>query len=103
MSLKLIKLIGPVKFEVPCIDNFGSCTYKDVCVYLPHPSDCPQYFKDHNIPCSCPFASGDYTATNIEIQLNVPKVPSGGYIVTANFQDNQGNHIGCVELDLKVK
>lgn len=24
MSLKIIKIVGPVKFEIPCIDNFGS-------------------------------------------------------------------------------
>ena len=41
MSLKLIKLVGPVKIEIPCIDGVGSCTYEDVCSMLPRPQDCP--------------------------------------------------------------
>jgi hypothetical protein len=30
MTLKIIKIIGPVKFEIPCVDNFGSCTYPGI-------------------------------------------------------------------------
>ncbi len=50
MNVRIIKLIGPVKFEIPCVDNFGSCTYDDVCAMLPPSDQCPQYFKDNKIP-----------------------------------------------------
>jgi hypothetical protein len=74
MTLKIIKIIGPVKFEIPCVDNFGSCTYpgicfilillylnivvyklfylkfQDVCAMLPPSDQCPPFFKEYNIP-----------------------------------------------------
>lgn len=34
MTLKIIKIIGPVKFEIPCVDNFGSCTYPGLYFFL---------------------------------------------------------------------
>lgn len=53
MQLKIYKIIGPLKLEIPCVDNVGSCNYADVCTLLPLPTDCPSMFKEQGIPCSC--------------------------------------------------
>lgn len=99
MSLKLIKQVGPFKVEIPCVDNFGSCTYSDVCAMLPSPSDCPAFFKEHSIPCTCPFPAGDYKGDNITVEIDTPsKIPSGEYILQADFVSKAIGHVGCVEI-----
>lgn len=103
LSMKLIKVVGPIKIEIPCIDNFGSCTYQDVCKMLPSPNDCPAFFKEHEIPCNCPFPQGDYSGKGIEIEIDLPeKVPSGEYNIIADFNSKSLGHIGCVQIDLTV-
>lgn len=103
MTLKLIKIVGPFKVEIPCINNFGSCTYSDVCAMLPIPDDCPPFFKERSIPCSCPFPSGDYSASDVEIEVILPdKVPPGEYNILANFQNSKIGHVGCINISLKV-
>ncbi|XP_075248155.1 ganglioside GM2 activator-like [Convolutriloba macropyga] len=55
---------------VPCTsDNVGSCTYDDVCQYLPNEgkSDsepCPKEFSDANLPCKCPVSKGRHILLN---------------------------------------
>jgi len=42
VSLKLIKIIGNFRLEVPCIDGFGSCKYDDICSLIyPNNDSCP--------------------------------------------------------------
>ncbi len=42
VSLKIIKIIGHFKLEVPCVDNFGSCKYEDLCSLIyPNNDGCP--------------------------------------------------------------
>ena len=45
------KIIGWL--DLPCIDNVGSCNYKDIC--SPTSEECPASFKKHGIPCKCPI------------------------------------------------
>ncbi len=40
---------------VPCIDQFGSCSYDDFCEILDMIPQCPQPFVDKGVPCKCPF------------------------------------------------
>ena len=77
----MIKMIGKFKFEVPCIEGIGSCTYDDVCDLLPkNAQDCPAFFKQNNIPCNCPFPQGDYKTSGLsfDIEFNA-KIPKGNY------------------------
>ncbi|CAF0900342.1 unnamed protein product [Brachionus calyciflorus] len=99
MTLKIIKIVGPFKVEIPCIDNMGSCTYSDVCSMLPKPGDCPAFFKEHDIPCSCPFPAGEYSAKNVQIAVeSSQKPPIGEYNIIANFQTNSTSHYEAVNI-----
>jgi len=103
VALKMLKKVGPVEVEIPCVDNFGSCTYSDVCQLLPPASDCPAFFKEHSIPCNCPFPMGEYSAQNLDLEIDVPaKIPGGQYTITANMQSKALGHIGCVQLVFNV-
>jgi len=48
--------------QVPCIGNFGSCTYNDLCSYgISGNSTCPSNFIENKVPCRCPISAGTYT------------------------------------------
>ncbi|CAH1778277.1 unnamed protein product [Owenia fusiformis] len=51
-----------VWIPIPCVDNIGSCTYDDVCSFIPlSPGDpCPYPLSDYGIPCTCPFPAGNF-------------------------------------------
>jgi ganglioside GM2 activator len=99
----LIKIVGPVKVEIPCVDNIGSCSYKDICSMLPAPDNCPSFFKEQNIPCTCPFPGGNYDAKNIQIEIDLPaRIPPGQYSIIANLENGIG-HVACVQVNLNLK
>ena len=103
MQMKLIKKIGFIELEIPCVENFGSCTYQDVCAMLPLPQDCPSFFKDQKLPCTCPFNGGDYIGKNLEVEVDLPaKIPSGAYIIEADFHSPALGHVGCVNIVLNA-
>ena len=81
-----MKKVGPMKLELPCIDGFGSCTYENICALLPpNNNGCSDFFRQNSIPCSCPFPHGDYSAQNLQIDVNIPVKPPGGIILTEIF------------------
>jgi len=42
--------------KVPCIKDFGSCTYEDLCSYgYPDDMSCPASFVQDGVPCRCPI------------------------------------------------
>ena len=40
--------------KIPCVDDFGSCTYPDLCNNL-STITCPLPFVQQKVPCKCPF------------------------------------------------
>jgi hypothetical protein len=127
MKIKLLKVISIIKVEVPCIDNVGSCTYQDVCAMLPLPNNCPPFFKEQGIPCSCkndliksstrsnsfffeyflnfsgPFFQGTYSANGVQIDIDLPtKIPPGEYIIIGNLENETLGHVACLEIQLNV-
>jgi ganglioside GM2 activator len=46
-----------VWIKVPCIKDFGSCTYEDLCNYgYSEDETCPASFVQNHVPCRCPIA-----------------------------------------------
>ena len=41
--------------EVPCIDNFGTCIYENVCDLLSQITNCPSQLVKIGLDCHCPF------------------------------------------------
>lgn len=55
------KVLG-VYVKLPCIKEFGSCTYDDLCQYgYDIYTQCPPSFFLHRTPCRCPIDQGVYT------------------------------------------
>ena len=105
LQLKITKIVEHFKVKIPCVDNFGSCTYEDVCSQLPQPDNCPTFFKQQNIPCSCPFPLGGYTANNVQMDLKLPgkvKIPPGEYLIEADFTSKTIGHVACYDFSLFI-
>lgn len=45
--------------KVPCVEELGSCHYRDACDVLnqliPPGQDCPEPLHTYGLPCRCPF------------------------------------------------
>lgn len=41
--------------KLPCVDQFGSCTYEDLCTILAKITDCPKFIVDLGSNCHCPL------------------------------------------------
>ena len=61
VHVKLMKRVVFVWIDVPCVDDVGSCIYADLCDRWPFFYECPQSYRDHGIPCECPFTVGNYS------------------------------------------
>ena len=56
-SLVISKKAAGVWIKLPCIDNFGSCDYPDLCQILSSVGDCPDPIVSSGLGCQCPFKS----------------------------------------------
>merc|ERR1712127_782462 len=100
LQLKVLKITGPFKLEIPCIDGYGSCTYADACELLPSSTnDCDDFFKKNKLPCTCPFAKGEFSVNKAPIKILVEtKIPEGKYEIIGNLQSEALGHVGCLTL-----
>lgn len=55
---------------IPCIKNFGSCDYEDLCSFgYPESEPCPPIFDEHDVPCRCPIER----VRNLHFLVQLPK------------------------------
>lgn len=59
VNVTLEKEVVGVWVKVPCLEELGSCHYKDACDILnqliPPGQDCPEPLHTYGLPCHCPF------------------------------------------------
>jgi len=110
VALKIVKQVGPFSVTLPCVDNVGSCTYKDVCSMLPKsPSECPDYIVKQGLNCQCPIRGGDYSVQDLTLSIETKEpIPSGVYQITAiastsNSKNRQTSSIGCLFMEVTLK
>ena len=53
--------------KLPCVANFGSCVYDDVCALLGQISQCPDPLKKIGLDCHCPIKT--VSITNFSFNL----------------------------------
>ncbi|MGH0130282.1 UNVERIFIED_CONTAM: hypothetical protein FKN15_057042 [Acipenser sinensis] len=59
LEVEIKKKVWGIWFKLPCEDNYGSCTYNNVCEMLDKmfpEKTCPSTLQFHNVPCHCPVA-----------------------------------------------
>ncbi|EEB16574.1 Ganglioside GM2 activator precursor, putative [Pediculus humanus corporis] len=88
-SVNLRRNVLGLYVPLPCIKNFGSCEYPDLCVYgYTNKENCPPLLDEHDIPCRCPITAGTYNFPGGQFQ--VPKtrwatILAGKYKGTVKF------------------
>eukprot|EP00291_Cryptomonas_curvata_P014356 CAMPEP_0172183934 /NCGR_PEP_ID=MMETSP1050-20130122/19283_1 /TAXON_ID=233186 /ORGANISM="Cryptomonas curvata, Strain CCAP979/52" /LENGTH=205 /DNA_ID=CAMNT_0012857651 /DNA_START=9 /DNA_END=626 /DNA_ORIENTATION=+ len=73
--------------RVPCVDQWGSCSYPDLCAQLKfHMPVCNDWFERHGLSCHCPFAP--QTVSAAESIYTVPAVGKllPGWLADGDFQ-----------------
>ncbi|KAE8613840.1 hypothetical protein XENTR_v10007889, partial [Xenopus tropicalis] len=96
--------------NVPCFENFGSCTLDNLCnlldlIFKPGEA-CPALLSTYNIPCHCPFKAGTYTFPKISIHLPNLKVPtwlvSGKYHTTEMIYSGE-EKVSCTQYSYSLQ
>jgi len=93
-----------VFIEIPCIDNLGSCTYKNPCELLSK-FPCPEVFKEHGFNCKCPIKKNVYKLPPSSVKLPSIKLPSfadGEIKIQATLMQGS-KRLGCYEVDTSLK
>ncbi|XP_025113829.1 ganglioside GM2 activator-like [Pomacea canaliculata] len=96
-ELTIKKNVFNIWITIPCIDNFGSCTYDDFCQMLARIGTCPQPFIEHNVPCHCPIPVGNYSLPGVSMDISLGALPSGDYEATVDLTSAAGS-VGCYGL-----
>lgn len=101
-SVLLERKVGPFFVKVPCVDNFGSCTYNNVCELWAE--YCPTYAAQYGLPCQCPIPPDTYSVSNANILVNkhVPAELLGEYRATVDVRSSEG-HLACIFIDITIR
>ncbi|WAR00002.1 SAP3-like protein [Mya arenaria] len=88
--------------RLPCIDDFGSCTYDDVCSLLQQVQQCPKPLTDLGLNCQCPIKAKGYSLQKTGFDIGASIIPEGDYRVLANVTLN-GAEATCLDLTLSIQ
>lgn len=94
------KVLG--KFvKIPCIDDFGSCHYPDLCELLEQ-VQCPDPIVRIGIDCTCPLKKNSYSLPKTEFEVDASIIPAGDYHAVGNVT-YMGQQAACLELMLSFE
>ncbi|WAR00047.1 SAP3-like protein [Mya arenaria] len=93
------KVLGKY-IKLPCIDNFGSCSYADLCVLLEQ-VQCPDPIVRIGIDCTCPLKANSYSLPKTEFDVDVSFIPAGDYMARGNIT-YMGKEGACLELSITL-
>ncbi|XP_063226740.1 ganglioside GM2 activator-like [Bacillus rossius redtenbacheri] len=83
---------------VPCIKDFGSCDFEDLCSYAVSPAvQCIPLLDEHDVPCHCPVEEGVYTLPSGQFRVSGTRwagVLAGRYKGTVTFSRG-GQRLAC--------
>ncbi|UJR37652.1 hypothetical protein I4U23_030349 [Adineta vaga] len=102
VAVTMERKVGGFFVKIPCIDNFGSCTYGDLC--KDWAEVCPKYFEKYGIPCSCPIPPKTYAVQDASFPITgkLPSVSDGDYRITGDLASSTA-HLGCIKLQIALK
>jgi len=102
ISLTIEKKVAGFYIKIPCVDDYGSCKYTNLCPTWKEV--CPKYFEKFGFPCSCPAPAGNYSLpdTVFEITTKIPFIATGTFRVTADIGSSE-YHLFCLQIVADVK
>ncbi|RUS89290.1 hypothetical protein EGW08_002964 [Elysia chlorotica] len=72
--------------QIPCINGIGSCFIQDICETVAT-EECPDFFKNNNIQCQCPFNKGTYSLSDLKLYIPLGDI-KGEYHVAIQVYTN---------------
>ncbi|CAF2862292.1 unnamed protein product [Rotaria sp. Silwood2] len=98
----LQRKVGPFFVKVPCVDNFGSCTYDNVCELWTEL--CSKYASRYGLPCECPIPVNTYSVSKatVLVSKHLPPELLGEYRATVDIGSSE-SHIACINIDLTIQ
>ncbi|XP_069128950.1 ganglioside GM2 activator-like [Argopecten irradians] len=99
-NLTIEKKVGSKYIKIPCIGNFGSCVYDDLCDIL-EGATCPDVLTKNGINCYCPFKAKSYMLPPSQFDAESFYFPSGDYHLRGEISMN-GKAMGCLDVHLSV-
>nr|XP_020449778.1 ganglioside GM2 activator isoform X1 [Monopterus albus] len=110
VNVTLEKEVASVWIKIPCLDEVGSCHYKDVCDMLnqliPPGQDCPEPLHTYGLPCHCPFKAGSYSLPQTDFYLPYIDLPywltNGNYRVQGVLS-YQSKELGCLTVTFSIR
>eukprot|EP00069_Balaena_mysticetus_P016269 bmy_10536T0 len=108
--LTLEKEVAGFWVKVPCMEQFGSCTYENFCnvleVLTPHENPCPEPLHTYGLPCHCPFKRGTYSLPKSDFFLPDLELPS--WLSSGNYRSEiilsiNGKRLSCVKISASLK
>ncbi|XP_058517288.1 ganglioside GM2 activator-like [Ochotona princeps] len=108
VKLTLEKKVAGIWIKIPCVQQFGSCTY-DICHVLDNfvrpGKPCPQLLETNGIPCHCPIAEGTYSLPSSTFTLPALVLPnwlvSGNYYIEGVLSNGE-QRLACVKISVSV-
>ncbi|XP_038056408.1 ganglioside GM2 activator-like [Patiria miniata] len=93
---------------MPCVSDYGSCTYQDMCQFLPPayngpPGSCPAPLQD--LPsCQCPLRTGTYS---VKSDIDIPSIKIPSWLISGNYWAQiklykNSREVGCNEIYFSV-
>ncbi|KAG7272885.1 hypothetical protein CRUP_002279 [Coryphaenoides rupestris] len=109
LNVTLERQVAGFWVDIPCLDEVGSCHYRDVCSLLdqlvPPGQDCPEPLHTYGLPCRCPFKAGTYSLPESEFYLPDADLPY--WLTNGNYRAQgvlgaQGKELGCLKVALSL-
>ncbi|CAG04534.1 unnamed protein product [Tetraodon nigroviridis] len=109
LNLTLEKEVAGLWVKIPCVEQLGSCHYRDACDLLsrliPPGQDCPEPLHTYGLPCRCPFKAGSYALP--QSQFYLPYVDLPYWLTNGNYRvqgllGGEGQELGCLKLSLSI-
>ncbi|XP_073343831.1 ganglioside GM2 activator [Pagrus major] len=109
LNVTLEKEVAGFWVKIPCLDELGSCHYKDACDVLnqliPPGQDCPEPLHTYGLPCRCPFKAGSYSLPKSDFY--VPDMDLPYWLTNGNYRvqgvlGSQDKELGCLKLALSL-
>jgi ganglioside GM2 activator len=96
------KKVAGFFIKIPCVDNFGSCNYGNLCDSWE--KACPKDFAKFGIPCTCPIPANPYSIPDAVIGItgSIPSIATGEFRMTGDLGSSAG-HLGCLQIDITLK
>lgn len=98
------KKIAGFYIKVPCVNNVGSCTYRDICTNATHAYS--NHLETFGLSGKCPpIPAGTFSATGVVLHItkSIPSEAQGDFRITVDFLSGISGQLGCLHVECTLQ